>query len=96
MSMRDRKPILSSIMFEDGLVVLGFIKPDDVKMNGAQLHQQLYVPRGDDYDDEIEAIEDAVQFLIADIGEDWPNLKAMRAAKRKDSDSDDDEEDEDE
>ncbi len=75
--------ILQGISFEEQVVMVQFLDPDDVKGNGAQRHQQLYIPRGDDYDDEIEAVEDAVKYLIADINEDWSNLKSADELKKK-------------
>lgn len=87
------KPIITAVQFEDGVLVIQYIDPDDLKANGAQRHQTVFVPRDDDYDDEIATIEDAVQYLIADIAEDWPNLKSISAVKRRDPDDDDEEED---
>jgi hypothetical protein len=87
------KPILVGVQFEEAVVALQYIDPNDLKANGAQKHLTLYVPRDDDYDDEIAAIEDAVQYLIADIGEDWSQLRSVDELKRsvEEADPDDDE-----
>jgi hypothetical protein len=77
------KPILTTVQFEEGVVVIQYIDPADLKANGAQRHQTIFVPREDDYEDEITAIEDAVQYLIADIGEDWDSLKSVDEVKRR-------------
>jgi hypothetical protein len=66
------KPILTTVQFEEGVVVIQYID-----------HQTIFVPREDDYEDEITAIEDAVQYLIADIGEDWDSLKSVDEVKRR-------------
>lgn len=85
------KPILASVIFEEGVVVVQYIDPNDLKANGAQRHQTIFVPRGDDYEDEIEAVEDAVQYLLVDIGEDWSSLKSVDQVKKVDPDDDDEE-----
>jgi hypothetical protein len=90
------KPILTTVQFEEGVVVIQYIDPADLKANGAQRHQTVFVPREDDYDDEIAAIEDAVQYLIADIGEDWNSLKSVDEMKRRAGEGPEADDDEDE
>lgn len=84
------RPLLAGVTFEEAVVALQFIDPNDLKANGAQRHTTLYVPREDDYDDEIAAIEEAVQYLIADIGEDWSGLRSVDDLKRTTEDEEED------
>lgn len=62
----------------DGGLQIGYYTPStDVKANGVILLSNLIVPPGDEYDDEIEAVLDAIKHLVADVLEDFPNLEAM-------------------
>jgi hypothetical protein len=64
---------------EDGLQI-GYYNPDvDMKAPGMVRLHTLIVPRGYDYDDEIDAITDAIVYLLNDVGEDWDKLPAPGA-----------------
>lgn len=69
--------IVSDISLEaDGSVNLSYLRPDhDLKAVGVMQTHFLTVPRGGQYDDEIDALLDAVRALIFDVIEDWPNLE---------------------
>lgn len=50
---------------------LGYMRvPKDVRKNGLVWQHQVLVPHGSDYDDEIEALMDAAQALLADVLDD--------------------------
>jgi len=88
--MRENKPVLQAVMFEEGVLAIQYIDVNDIKGNGAQIHKTVFVPRDDDYDDEISNIEEAVMYLIADIAEDWPSLKSAEQMKRTTPDEEED------
>ena len=92
--MRERGIVIASVQFEAEMVVVSYLEMTDVKANGAQRHQTLFIPREDDYDDEIEAVEEAVRYLLRDISEDWPVLKSAEEVKRKPLLEEQDDEDE--
>ncbi len=90
--------IVAGVRFEeDGSMMLDFMQPlRDVKANGVQLQHSMYVPAGDEYDDEMDAVRDAVRYLINDILEDLPNLPAVKqppSGRRPIEDDDDDDDD---
>lgn len=62
----------------DGSVQIGFYTPAaDLKASGvAQMHTIL-VPAGDEYDEEIEAVMDAVHHLIDDVLDSFPHLPGL-------------------
>lgn len=87
---RESLPILTSVTFEDAVVVVQYVDPDDLKGNGAQKHTTVFIPREDEYDDEIADVEEKVHALLVDINEDWPNLKTVADMKRKPDEEDED------
>jgi len=56
--------------FRDGSVEVEFVLSPDVKENGLALRRTLYVPAARNWDDEIDAIYDAVSALVFDAMED--------------------------
>lgn len=70
--------IQSVAVSPDGGLQIGYYAPGtDVKANGVILLSTLVVPPDDEYDDEIEAVLDAIKHLVADVLEDFANLPAM-------------------
>lgn len=68
--------IIQNISFDpDGDVQLSYVIPDrDTKEVGlAHLHT-LLIPTGFDYDEEIQAIQDAADYLVRDVLQDWDKL----------------------
>lgn len=60
---------------EDGIQVVFYTPEQDAKAPGiVQLHT-LMIPKGADYDDEITAAIDALQYLINDVLDDWDTLE---------------------
>lgn len=78
----------------NGAVGIEYVNAIDCKENGMQQDNTLFIPAGKDYDDEIEAIRDAVHAALEDALEDFPQLPAYDPKKYVDND-DDDEDDED-
>lgn len=56
--------------FRDGAVEIEFVLSPDVKQNGLAMRRTLYVPAAKNWDDEIDAIYDAVSALVFDAMED--------------------------
>lgn len=88
--------LLRSITFQPDMsaIVEYCIPAQDARRNGVVLNHVMQVPYGDDYDDEIDAVQDAVLALIDDVLEDLPHLEPMSFTKPEDDDDDDDDEDE--
>jgi hypothetical protein len=80
---------------QDG-VSLEYVRPEkDVKANGVQQNHVLFVPLGDEYDDEIDNLTEAAVYLVTDVLEDLPMLRSMAAALAEGKRQRPDEEDED-
>ena len=75
----------------NGAVAVEYVNADDCKENGMQMDTTLYIPAGKQYDDEIEAIKDAVQAALTDALEDFPELPVFDPNKYVEDDDDDDE-----
>jgi hypothetical protein len=88
--------LLRSITFQPDMsaVVEYCIPAQDARQNGVVLNHIMQVPYGDDYDDEIDAVQDAVLALIDDVLEDLPHLEPMSFSKPEEDDEDDDDEEE--
>jgi hypothetical protein len=66
---------IQTVAFDETGLQIGYYDPDtDVKAPGLVRLHTLIVPGGDDYDDEIQAVVDAVVYLLNDVGEDWEKL----------------------
>jgi hypothetical protein len=79
------KRIIQEIRMEEDGVQIAFYTPDeDVRQPGVvQLHT-LLIPRGGDWDDEIDTVMEAASYLVNDVLDDWSTLtpvdrKAARA-----------------
>lgn len=89
--------LLRGLTFEpDGSVLVEYCIPSlDARQNGVVLNHTLYVPAGQDYDDEVYAVQEAMLALISDVLEDLPNLEPLRPPTPPDEDDDDDDEEDD-
>lgn len=92
--------LLRNVTFQpDNSILLEYCIPSqDARENGVVLNHVMSIPYGQDYDDEIDAVHDAVLALIDDVLEDLPNLQPLRGTQPtidEDEDEDDDDEDDD-
>lgn len=89
--------MLRAVSFEDnGSVVLEYCIPaQDARENGVVLNHILRVPYGQEYDEEIDAVHDALLALVSDVLEDLPHLQPLRAREAPEGDDEDDEDDDD-
>lgn len=70
------KRVIRSVNFVEDAVFVEFFSPaDDIKANGVIINHSIAVPTGESYDDEIEALTDAVFALLEDVLEDIPGLE---------------------
>jgi hypothetical protein len=59
---------------EDGIQIAYYTPDEDVRQPGVvQLHT-LLIPRGGDWDDEIDTVLEAAEYLINDVLDDWSTL----------------------
>ena len=85
--------ILRTVAFApNGDVEINFVRSADLKTNGLLLSGSLYVPADADYGEEIEAVQNAVLFLLADAMEDHGRLPMMPLTEDEPDDEDDDDE----
>ena len=88
--------LIRSITIHPDGVALEFMDADtDMRRNGMQLQHVLFVPEGDDYDDEIQALVDAAHALLIDALEDYGNMPALKLADMVPDETEDEDEDED-
>lgn len=84
--------LLRTVTFQpDDSVVLEYCIPtQDARENGVILNHTMAIPYGKDYDDEINAVHDAVLALIDDVLEDLPHLEPLNLSRGDDNDDEDD------
>jgi hypothetical protein len=75
----------------NGAIGIEYVNTADCKENGMQKDNTLFIPAGKDYDDEIEAIRDAVSAALEDALEDFDGLPVYDPKKYVDDDDDEDE-----
>lgn len=67
--------LIATVALEpDALVLTYMTLPADLRENGLAAQHQLTIPKGSDYDDEIEAVTDAVHALLADALDDFSKV----------------------
>jgi hypothetical protein len=83
--------VIRSITFEGDSVVMQYMDETDVRVEGyVYLTHQLTVATGQDYDDEIRAVEEAAQDLLRDVMEDFTTSRPYDPAVDDEDDDDDD------
>ena len=88
--------IIRSIgLLEDGVLLEYVDYQKDLRDSGLVLNHTIFIPAGDDYDDEIEAVVLAVRALLADALQDFANvpptdLEALAAQAEAEETDDDD------
>jgi hypothetical protein len=94
--MTTNEPMIRAIQFEPdtGSVVIEYCIPSqDARENGVLMNHTLFVPGGDDYDDELDELRHAARALLEDVLEDLPHLEPLRPAREPDDDDDEPNED---
>lgn len=77
-------------LLDDGSMEIAYIHlPTDAKKNGLLWKHAVHVPVRSDYDDELEAVMDALNALLADVLEDRDTAEAVEL---EEPDEDDEEE----
>lgn len=61
----------------DGVSIDYMTLPGDARENGLAITHNLWIPREDDYDDEIEAMEQAAQEAVLDALDDFKKLPEL-------------------
>jgi hypothetical protein len=71
------------------LVTLEYADVDqDMREKGIILNHTIFIPAGEDYDEELFDVARAVQALLTDVLEDLPNLAPLPAPEEDDDDED--------
>lgn len=91
--------LVRSVTFaEDGMAVEYMTLPEDARENGLSQTHSVWIPRGEDYDDEIDAVEEAANEAVKDALEDFGKMPQLdiegqvEAALAEREDAEDDEE----
>jgi hypothetical protein len=83
---------IQHVAVDEGTLQIGYFDPNvDMKAPGLVRLHTLIVPKGDDYDDEIDAVLDALVYLLNDVAEDWDNLPAPRPLAAMEGEQEDEE-----
>ena len=86
----DEQNVLASVEFHgDGLSLTYVRYPKDVRQNGLAWQHRVLVPHGSDYDDEIEAVVDALEALLADVLDDEDRAAPIDPDEEEEEDDDD-------
>lgn len=85
------KYIIRALTFsQDGSVGIDFMEPlADLRENDLLMNHVLFVPAEDEYDDELDALRDAAQELLADALEDFRRMPPLTEAPPDYEDEDD-------
>ena len=84
----------------DGVAIDYIRMPEDARENGLTVTHNIWIPRGEDYEDELDAIEDAAREAVLDALDDLDKLpvpdlreqvKAVADALAEEDDEDEDE-----
>lgn len=62
---------------EDGVSIDYMTLPGDARENGLAITHNLWIPREDDYDEELDAIEEAAQEAVRDALDDFNKLPEL-------------------
>jgi hypothetical protein len=76
--------VQSVAVMPDGGLQIGYYTPErDVKEHGVVGLHTLIVPAGFEYDDEIDAVINAVTYLINDVLQDWESMRTQADVDRE-------------
>lgn len=74
---------IQHLAIDEGSLQIGYYDQDaDMKAPGLVKLHTLIVGRGMDYDDEIDAVMEAINYLINDVAEDWDSLPGVNSDQR--------------
>ena len=72
------KRLVRNVAFaEDGVSIDYMEVPADIRENGLLITHQIFIPEGEDYDDEIDAIRQAALDAVDDALDDFTKLPAV-------------------
>lgn len=83
--------VIESIAFTGESVEIAYIRlPVDIRKNGLAWRHQVSVPAGSDYDDEIEALTEAAQALLADVLDDEDRAEPIEPMDEEEEEEEED------
>lgn len=78
----------------DGGIEVGYVRlPTDLRKNGLLWHHSVSVPRGSDYDDELDDLMESLGALMRDVLEDEALAEPVERIEEDDDEDEDEEED---
>lgn len=82
-------PVIEGIDISPDGVSISYLRlPLDIRKNGLAWRHQVFVPAGSDYDDELEALNDAALALLADVLDDEDRAEPIEPQEEEDDDDD--------
>lgn len=76
---------IQNVSFDsDGDMHITYVMARDVKVNGVGIANTMLVPAGDNYDEEIRAVREAIEYAVGDVLEDMPTLQTLEDAIAED------------
>lgn len=88
MSQENQPQLVGVQLLAEGVELIYAILPRDVRKNGLMWQHSVLVPRGSDYDLEIEAVEEALSALLEDVLEDEATAESVDLVENEDEDED--------
>ncbi len=83
--------ILGFGLLEGGGIEIGYVRvPEDVKKNGLISSHSVQIPRGSDYDDELDDVMEALAALLHDALEDTELAEAIELPEDEEEEEEDD------
>ena len=83
---------ITGLVLHEEAIEIGYVRlPQDVRKNGLVWQHSVQIPRKSDYDDEIEAFEEALVALLEDALDDEDRAEAIDPTEEEEEDDDDDE-----
>ncbi len=76
---------ITGIALSETGIEVGYLHvPDDVRKNGLVWQHSVQIPRGSDYDDEIETFEQALLALLEDVLDDQDTAEPIEMTEEED------------
>lgn len=86
----DQKVQITGVSLQPDGIDIGYLRiPQDVRKNGLIWEHNVSIPMGSDYDDEIEAVREALEALLTDALDDEDRAEPIDPTEEEEDDDDD-------
>lgn len=80
--MEQHTAVVAIALGDEGVELTYVRVPQDIRKNGLAWTHSVQIPRGSDYDDELEELADALNALLTDVLEDEPTAEPIELPER--------------